>query len=233
MSHPRPDTAPAGRLPATAKAARDLAGDWLAHLRRDPRGLPIPWINRWGGETVAATVVRHDPHVGRPGVFHTDHGAEPDFTRQNIGRQREAMMRGLCQVCGRPCPWSRRNLVVSGATCETVRIEELGNTACTAVSEPWLDDRCAAIATLLCPALIRRRHDEDLHVVAVRGPRDVRLLVSVGYLDPAELADADADPATEAALLAAAGGQPVAMWVKAVLLRQQVTIRDSTPAPAP
>ena len=212
--------------PATAKAARDLAGTWLAHLPRDTRGLPVPWVNRWGAETVATTRVAHDRYAGRPAVFHDDHGDVPDFTRQNIGRQRQAVFAGLCQVCGRPCPWPRRNLVVSGISCETIRVQDLGERV--AIHEPWLDDRCAAIAALLCPALIRRRHDDDLHLVPVRSPREVQTVVSVGYLDPVELVDAGADPDAAARLAATAGGQ-VGMWAKLILLHHTITGRSAAP----
>jgi hypothetical protein len=210
-------------LTATAKAARDLAGDWLAHLRRDPRGFPIPWINRWGPETAACTRVAYDPHVGRRAVFHNDHGEVPDFTRQSMQRQRQAMVLGLCQVCARPTPWSRRNLVVADSTAEMIEVDgrQVG-----AVSEPWLDDRCAAIATLLCPALIRRRHEDNFRVLPVRSPREVTLAVSTGRVDVDHEALPDAgDPVQTARLAAEIGDDPhnIALWVKAVPHRLRIT----------
>jgi hypothetical protein len=222
------------RLPvATARAARDLADRWLAHLPRDARGFPVPWLNRWGDDTVATTRIEFDPHVGRQAMFHDDHGPVPDFTAQNMGRQRQSMMAGLCQVCGRPVPWSRRNLVLSGSTVEPIAVPELGGRAVAAITEPWLDDRCAAIATLLCPALIRRSHDDDLHVVPVRRERDVHLVVSVGTMDAARLGEVGtASAAHMAALRAACAGGPVAMWVKVVLLRHRIGFRDDGEAPA-
>lgn len=212
-----------------AATARALAGSWLGHLRRDRRGLPIPWVNRWGGETIAATRVAYDAHVGRIAVFHDDHGDIPDYTRQNMGRQRQAVMGGLCQVCGRPCPWSRRNLVVSSVSVNQVSIDNAGGRRAVAVHEPWLDDRCAQIATGLCPALIRRAHDDDMHIVAVRSRREVDVIVSVGYLDPVGLDDDGRDP-YGAERLAAHHRTPVAMWAKIVLLNQPVTMRDPRPA---
>lgn len=207
-----------------ARRARELAHTWLAELPRDPRGLPIPWINRWGAETAAAARVSWDRHIERPAVFHDDHGDTVDFTRQNYGREREAMVTGLCQVCGRFTPWSRRNLVLSAHTVEQVDLG--GGRIVPAVNEPWLDDRCAFIATTLCPALIRRAHDEDLNVVPVRSPREVELIVSVGALDFDALADKQAaHPDHLARLRAAAQRGPLGMWVKAVLLNHQIQFR--------
>lgn len=221
-------------LPATARAARDLAAGWLQHRPVDDRGLPIPWINRWGPETVASTRISWDPNVARPAVFHDDTGDVVDFTRQNFGRQRESMTRGLCQVCGRFTPWSRRNLVISGNHVESVQVADLGGRRAMAVHEPWLDDRCAAIATLLCPALIRRRHDEqDLTVLPVRREKDVQLIVAVGTLDLDQLADAEqAHPDHVTRLRSAIARGLVATTVKAVLLNQPIAFRDDSEAPA-
>ncbi len=217
-------------VPATAKAARDLAGTWLQHLRRDARGLPVPWINRWGAETAAASHIRYDPLVGGLGQFFADHGDVPDFFAQNIGRQRQAMVEGRCQVCARPVPWSRRNLVISGVTCEDITIDDLGGEPATSVIEPWLDDRCAANATLLCPALIRRRHDEDLTLLPVRRPKDVLLVKSVGALDLAGLR-ASGQPEAEVERLAAEQGDgPIYLWVKAVLPNVEIVDRATTAA---
>lgn len=218
-----PPAAAVPGLPDTGRAARAAAAKWLAHLRRDSRGLPVPWINRWGPETAAATRVDYDPTVGQPAIFHDDHGDTPDFLRQNIGRQRAAMVGGLCQVCGRPVPWSRRNLVISGVSCETVTVTDPdspgGVRQAVAVTEPWLDDRCAAIAVHLCPALIRREHAADLHVTPVRSRRDAQLVLSVGNL--ADLPGSGA----ERARLAPFAGRPLGMWVKVVLTGRHTVLR--------
>jgi hypothetical protein len=176
--------------------SRPAFDPWLAHLRRDRRGLPVPYINRWGPERPDAIRVAYDRHVGRPAVFADDTSdTEPDFTRQHMGRQRECMAAGLCQVCARPVPWSRRNLVVAPLSVEWVT---LGGLRLPVVFEPWLDDRCAEIATKWCPALIRRRRDEQLIVHPVRSKRDAEQIASVGALD--------ADPAVRGI-----------MWVKLAL----------------
>jgi hypothetical protein len=165
---------PGGRAPAFP---------WLDHLRRDRRGLPVPWINAWGAESVEATDVRPDPVVGGAlAAFHLDHGDVPDFTRQAPQRQRQAMIEGLCQVCGKPVPWSRRNLVVADLAVDWVWSPERRREVPT-MTEPWLCDRCCAIAVDWCPALIRRRRGDVMRVVPVRSPREVLLMVSTGRVD--------------------------------------------------
>jgi hypothetical protein len=181
---------------------------WLAHLRRDRRGLPVPYINLWGVEDPARFSVRHDPHVLAQAVFLDDAGeTEPDFKRQNVGRQRECMAAGLCQVCARTVPWSRRNLVLAPESVKWVSLHQ-GGPELPVVVEPWLDDRCADIAVNWCPALIRRRRDEELTIVKVRSRREVELVVSYGW------AEGHLETQTKAG--------SVAMWLKVALLNHRI-----------
>jgi hypothetical protein len=155
---------------------------WLSHLRTDRRGIPVPWINLWGpeGDTERLSI-RHDRHVGRPAVFYDDAGQTvPDFTRQHMARQREAMVTGLCQVCGRLVPSSRRFLVFADLSTDLVHVEGVGDVP--VVTEPWLDERCARFAVTACPALIRRSRGDRLRLYQVRA-RDVTLILSVGSVD--------------------------------------------------
>lgn len=179
---------------------------WLDHLRRDRRGLPVPYVNRWGAAESDRAYVAYDRWVGSRAAFLDDSGQEtPDFTAQDMGRQRHCMAAGLCQVCGRPVPWSRRNLVI---TVSSVTWVPLGGRQVPVVSEPWLDDRCVEIATRWCPALIRRRHDETLTVLPVQSEREVQLVVSTGWV--------------EGHLEAETRAAPVAIWVKVALLRHHI-----------
>lgn len=181
---------------------------WLAHLRRDRRGLPVPYVNRWGPEVADRMSVAYCRYADGDAIFLDDAGEEvPDFTHQNMGRQRECMAGGLCQVCARPVPWSRRNLVIAPDSVEWVRVAgRVGEVP--VVFEPWLDDRCAQIALQWCPALIRRRRGEQLDLVQVRSPRDAQLVVSTGWVD--------------GHLEARTRANHVAMWIKVVLLRHQI-----------
>lgn len=217
-------TGPAGPPPVSfeppapdmTRADRELVDTWLGHLRRDRRGLPVPWINAWGAEDLAHTRIAADRWAdGLPAVFHDDHGDVPDFTRQNMGRQRRSMRQGLCQVCGRPVPWRRRHLVVAGGTGENITTEQHGTLG--VISEPWVDARCLHVALTWCPALIRKTRDQQLRVLKVTSPREVVVFVSTGRVDvPALLAQAGGTPQARAKagelITAARGG--AAMWAK-------------------
>jgi hypothetical protein len=187
-------------------SGRPAFDPWLSHLRRDRRGLPVPYVNRWGGEDVARLSVAYDRHAQGRAVFLDDSAElEPDFTAQNMGRQRECMATGRCQVCHRPIPWSRRNLVVAPLSVEWISMQ---GRQVPVIFEPWLDDRCADIAVNWCPALIRRRRDEQLTVVPIRSQREVQLVVSTGWVEGPLEVQARADPA--------------AMWCKVALLSHRI-----------
>lgn len=171
----------------------------LEHLRTDRRGLPVPYINRWGPERPETLSIAVDHHVGDLAVFQDDSGETvPDFTAQNMQRQRETMYRGLCQVCARPVPWPRF-LVLGDLSATTISV---GGRTRTAITEPWLCAACLVFALKTCPALIRRRRDEDLIPVSVE-EHQVQFVVSRGWIEGAL---EDESRAT----------QP-AMWVKAIL----------------
>lgn len=175
--------------------------DWLGHLRTDRRGIPVPYLNRWGPERPDQLSIRVDPVVHQLAVFQDDADEpDPDFTAQNMQRQRECMMRGLCQVCARPVPWRRRLLVVSSMSTSVVDVQGVG--PAVVVTEPWLDQRCAGFALNHCPALIRRKHGDDLTLLVV----DTRpkLIVSNGWVEgPLEAESRRIKPA---------------MWVKAIIV---------------
>jgi hypothetical protein len=186
---------------------------WLGHLRRDKRGIPVPYINRWGPQK--DYTVRWDDNAGMYGVFdEDDFDGAPDFLKQSVHRQRECTIRGLCQVCARPVPWSRRYLVLSSISVERVDIE--GRMVET-FTEPWLDQRCAELAIDRCPGLIRRKRDEDLALVPV-ARADCLLILSTGWVD---------GPAHEESLRL----HP-AMWAKVAFTRPmdvRVTRRGAEP----
>lgn len=185
---------------------------WLRNLRRDRRGLPVPYVNMWGTETIENTRVAYDRNVGMLAQFVDEdpHGL-PDFLKQCRQRQRECMVRGLCQVCARIVPWSRRFLPVGPNMGQNVLVDGRMRAA---FSEPWLCERCADIAVNWCPALIRRRKEDKLLLVPVTGPRQVKLITSTGYLD---------GPLHEQTR-----AEPVAMLVKVVPLHWDITIVDDS-----
>lgn len=173
----------------------------LQHLRTDRRGLPVPYINRWGPERVEALAIRHDPWVNMLGLYFDDADqTEPDFTAQNQQRQRECMIRGLCQVCAVALSWSSRYLVVADLSVDHITIR---GEIYAALTEPWLCVDCAMFATRVCPALIRRRHGEHLQLVHITSRDQVQLVVSTGWVEgPLEAESRSVQPA---------------FWVKALL----------------
>jgi hypothetical protein len=114
-------------------------------------------------------------------------------------RQRECMVKALCQVCARKLDWPDLRLAVAQSTTQTIRLG--GEVA--AVTEPWLCPDCCDFATRICPELIRRRRTEALAVARVTGPDQFRFVQSVGWLEGRY------EHATKKA--------PVDMWVKVLL----------------
>jgi hypothetical protein len=172
------------------------------------RGLPVPYINRIGRtERAEDWTIRFDRTLGEIAAFLADEpGAAPDFTKQCIQRQRECVLSGDCQVCRRHVDWPDRALVVSSLSVERVEVD---GRDVPVVIEPWLCPDCVDFAVNVCPALIRRNRDEDLHVVPVTSPRDCQLVLSRGWIEgPYE---------------AATRANPVAMWAKILLLNVDIS----------
>lgn len=187
---------------------------FLQHLRTDDRGRPVPYINRWGPEDVRRLRIDDDPNIGGQPALFDDDGQElvPDFLAQNMQRQRECMALGLCQVCGRPMPWSRRFLPVSSISIDRISI---GDRPAVALTEPWLDERCAEFATKVCPGLIRRKTAEDLQFVEVTSKRQCVLTTSHGWIEgPLEQRSKLVMPA---------------MWAKVVLLDPVIELASPPP----
>lgn len=181
-----------------------------SHLAHLPvwQGLPVPYVNRRAvGERSEDWGIRYDRVLREIAAHCADEpGAPPDFRHQCIQRQRECILLGLCQVCKRTVPWPDRQVVVSSVSVEHVKVAGRGSVP--VVTEPWLCPDCAGFATTVCPELIRRRHDEDLHVVAMPSPAACRLVVSRGWITGRYEAVTKANP--------------VAMWAKIQLLNVEV-----------
>lgn len=154
---------------------------FLEHLRRDDRGRPVPWINLWGTEEIDRMSIRLDVNAGWQPAIYLDDSEQtvPDFTRQNMQRQRRAVARGLCQVCGKRFGWPKL-LVWSSISTQIVDVEGI---KCVVVSEPWLDEQCAAFALQKCPGLIRRRTSDDIKLIKVDDLDQVKLTVSHGWIE--------------------------------------------------
>lgn len=179
---------------------------WLRHLRTDRRGIPVPYVNLWGPEDTDRLSISYDPNVRSQAVYLDDsHQSIPDFTRQNMQRQRECMADGRCQVCHREIPWSRRTIVIARLSVEWI---DYAGRQVPVVNEPWLCPRCADFAVTHCPALIRRRREEKLELVRVRREKDCALIVSRGWIEgPLEQQSRQVQPV---------------MWAKLLLLKVRI-----------
>lgn len=174
---------------------------FLAHLRTDRRGIPVPYINQWGPEDPSRVRIDYDEYVDGPGLFLDDsEQTEPDFTRQCMQRQRECMIRGLCQVCRTPVPWPDRRLILSKSSAQVIYVEGI---PFMAVTEPWLCPQCARFAMTHCPALIRQASAAGLELIDVTSSSMCALVTSKGWIEgPLEAESKRVQPA---------------MWTKLIL----------------
>lgn len=64
-------------------------------------GMAVPWVAAWSSEGLS--VVRYDPHVGGVAIFNRGRQGRgrPVFGVMSPERQREAILKGRCQLCGR------------------------------------------------------------------------------------------------------------------------------------
>jgi len=169
----------------------------------------VPYVNLWGEEDLTRVRIAYDRHTDSEALFLDDDDQEiPDFTRQNMGRQRECMVDGLCQVCHRQVPWSRRFVVVSGMSVQPINVPKFGDVV--VIHEPWLCQRCAQFAIEVCPALIRRSREDELKLIQVSSQMDVSIVVSRGWIEgPLEEETKRVQPA---------------MWCKILLTRTRLEI---------
>lgn len=176
----------------------------LGHLRRDRRELPVPYVNAWGPEKEELLFIQHDIHVNHRAVFREEEPhAEPDFTRQDMGRQRRCIALGLCQVCGEDTGWPK--LAIVGVD---QRKAIMGDAVWLMIGEPFLCPPCAEFALTACPALIRRRLASEVSLVIVDGQHQFTRDLSTGYVDGPLEAETRADPVAMWGSIMLPAGQP-------------------------
>lgn len=145
------------------------------------KGRPVPWITRWTGQVYDTDQPEYRLSIirgqdGRAGISYRDpqeyrdeHGVlwlkeglvrsgEPLWKAVSTTRQREAMRRGLCQVCGvkistlvegDSIPW----LVDEPEWESFVHNQEKGAPVLTVMAP--VCPGCIGLATRLCPALLK------------------------------------------------------------------------------
>jgi len=138
------------------------------------KGLQVPWVTRWKKE-VNTDAIKTRLVDGELGLFYSDgheyrddhgvlwqregigRGGEPEFAQVSAHRQRAAMRKGLCQVCGeritdRPIRW------LMGAS----QFTPLRDGTALTFSPPTCSD-CVEVALKACPHL--RSHDRVVLLV--------------------------------------------------------------------
>jgi hypothetical protein len=137
-------------------------------------GRPVPWITRWTGEvsseSLQVSIDREGVHLNYPdgnedrdefGVLWKregiGRGGEPQYSQVNTYRQRLAMRRRRCQVCGsrideRPIRWlmSERQLLLADGADPYLGLP--GDYDASTISAPTCS-ACIPLAMELCPHL--------------------------------------------------------------------------------
>ena len=143
----------------------------------------VPWITSWSGERTTTTpvVLKGRSRIGyqkeRPGDRDA-HGVlwsrcvrapgtgEPNFKSVHPRRQREAMRRLLCQVCGGPADRNDQGVLwLAGKADRPWSGQE-------STGQPPVCLRCARVASRVCPALrghILALRVREAPIVGVRG----------------------------------------------------------------
>lgn len=161
------------------------------------QGGPVPWVTAWTGEAIPPQRVREHHGIGGRGLGLADEHPEadrvldvlwvrmpatrsgtPDFPTMHALRQRTALRRGLCQVCGGPVGDGTRPRLFLLAAAGGRPIGEGERTM-----SPPVHRVCARTATRACPPLHRHGHTAALVSYAV--PWGVQgLLYSPDTLEP-------------------------------------------------
>lgn len=132
-------------------------------------GLQVPWVTRWTKEVIRSPIqLTYDPANKTPVLFYDDgpefrdehgilwqreginRGGEPQFSQVATYRQRAAMRKRLCQVCG-----NKIESRVIRWLMAPLQLETLGGATCT--QSPPTCDACVPIAIDLCPRM-RQEH---------------------------------------------------------------------------
>lgn len=134
------------------------------------QGGPVPWVTAWTGEAIPAQRVREHHGIGGRGLGLVDEvpadraldvlwvrmpatrAGAPDFPTMHALRQRTALFRGLCQVCGGQVgDGTEGPLFMMAAAGRPIGEGE------RTMSSP-VHDPCALTAARACPPLRRRGH---------------------------------------------------------------------------
>ncbi|MFI8531043.1 hypothetical protein ACIGMX_12420 [Streptomyces aquilus] len=161
------------------------------------QGGPVPWVTAWTGEVIPPQRVREHHGIGGRGLGLVDeHPAAdrvldvlwvrmpatrtgvPDFAMMHALRQRTALLRGLCQLCGGAIGDSPEGVLFLLGPADGRPIGEGERTMA-----PPVHRFCARTAVRACPPL--RRHGHTAALVSHTLPWGVQgLLYSPDTLEP-------------------------------------------------
>jgi hypothetical protein len=127
----------------------------IAQLPRSLKGYPIPHVAAWSSE--ATNDVRYEAGFELPMLFSTGRKGEgePLLGEMEIARQRDAFVRGRCQVCAAFLPRRGARWIVGYA--EATPDGPM-------IREPWGCPECLAYALAVCPGLIGAHRQQPLRV---------------------------------------------------------------------
>lgn len=143
-------------------------------------GIPVPWTVAWSGEESGFRLERCPIFDGQVAIFQdiAPGVGKPAFGKPHCQRQREAIGRGLCDLCGGSLKTSTK------VSLSHARIVPHGAEGpCVMQVEPLSHKACAAIALRHCPSLRRDAREGTLFVRQVTRYRAQAAIMSAEYIE--------------------------------------------------
>lgn len=130
------------------------------------KGHPVPWVARWSGEVLREPCQVGKLPSGKAVVFYEDgrefrddrnvlwlredfrRGGTPEFAQVSVHRQRTAMRKRLCQICGHKIPPGVIDWLMVPH-----QLEQAESGTKTVTMSPPTCQQCIPLALKLCPAL--------------------------------------------------------------------------------
>lgn len=134
---------------------------------------PVPWVARWTGEKTGNTFqVGYAPPTGAPFILWNgtepvidEHGIRwqpeavtragtPLFGELNTYRQRMAMRRARCQICGQAMPRENMSWLMAASQWQPGPVDGL-------TTNPPTCETCIPLSLAVCPFMSKRNRSED------------------------------------------------------------------------
>lgn len=142
-------------------------------------GIPVPWTVSWSAENIGGFHLAPCPFAdGRRAICQAVAPGEgkPRFGAPHMQRQREAIARELCDLCGRPLKLTTK------VSLSHARMRAGAEGPCVMQVEPMLHKACAAISMRHCPSLKRDLAAGTMFVRQVKRWRGQFALMSPVYV---------------------------------------------------